>query len=269
MTDSMSGLRDIRSLVIDADGVLWHGRQALPGVRAFFDFLDARGIRYIVASNNSARPASDLTERAAELGAHIDESQVLTSADATALYLPRILPPGGRVLLVGGEAIRQALTRAGYQLVDKDAGAVVVGLDLNLTYDKLKRATLAIRRGAAFVGTNADKTFPATEGLTPGAGSILAALQAATDVEPVVIGKPARAMFDLAVEKMQGDRATTAMLGDRLDTDIEGAHNAGLKSMLVLTGVTSPDALARSTIRPDWVFQDLPALVKAWQECPP
>ncbi len=269
MKDSLCRLCDIRSLVIDADGVLWHGRQDLPGVRAFFDFLHTHGICYIVASNNSARPASDLIERAAQLGAQIDESRVLTSADATALYLPRILPPGGRVLLVGGEAIRQALTRAGYQLVDKDAEVVVAGLDLSLTYDKLKCATLEIRRGAKFVGTNADKTFPATEGLIPGAGSILAALVAATDVEPIVIGKPARAMFDLAIEKMQGDRATTAMLGDRLDTDIEGAHHAGLKSILVMTGVTSPEALARSTIRPDWVFQDLPALIKAWQDCPP
>ncbi len=267
MTDSLSRLCDIRSLVIDVDGVLWHGRQSLPGVHAFFDFLDGRGIRYVVASNNSARPASDLIERAAQMGAQIDESRVLTSADATAMYLPRILPPGGRVLLVGGEAIRQALTRAGYHIVDQDAEVVVVGLDLSLTYDKLKRATLEIRRGARFVGTNADKTFPATEGLVPGAGSILAALIAATDVEPIVIGKPAHAMFDLAIEKMRGDRATTAMLGDRLDTDIEGAQHAGLKSILVMTGVTSPEILAHSTLRPDWVFQDLPALVTAWQEC--
>lgn len=269
MTDCLSRLCEIRCLVIDADGVLWYGRQVLPGVRAFLEFLHVRGVRYIVASNNSARPASDLIERVAQLGAHIDESRVLTSADATALYLPRILAPGGRVLLVGGEAIRQALTLAGYQLVEQNAEVVVVGLDLSLTYEKLKRATLEIRRGAKFVGTNADKTFPATEGLAPGAGSILAALIAATDVEPIVIGKPARAMFDLAVEKMQGDRATTAMLGDRLDTDIEGAQHAGLKSILVMTGVTSPEILASSTIRPDWVFKDLPALVKAWQDCLP
>ncbi len=265
MTGLQPTLNDIRFLVIDADGVLWHGRQPLPGVSAFFNFLRSRGIRFIVASNNSARPASELVERVAELGAEVDESRVLTSAEATAMYLPRLVPQGGRVFLVGGEGIRQALTRAGYHLVDQDADVVVVGLDLDLTYEKLKRATLEIRRGARFVGTNADKTYPGTNGLMPGAGSILVALETATDVQPIVIGKPSRAMFDLAVEKMQGEPARTAMLGDRLDTDIEGAQCAGLKSILVLTGVTSPETLARSSIQPDWVFQDLTALVAAWQ----
>ncbi len=262
-------LRDIRSLVIDADGVLWHGRQDLPGVSAFFEFLYRRGIRYVVASNNSARPAADLLDRAARQGAQIDRSHVLTSADATALYLPRLVAPGGRVYLIGGEAISQALTKSGYLLVNENADAVVVGLDTSLTYEKLKRATLEIRRGASFVGTNADRTYPGTEGLIPGAGSILAALETATDVKPVIIGKPARAMFDLAIEKMGGQPATTAMLGDRLDTDIEGAQRAGLKTILVLTGVTSQETLAQSTIRPDWVFPNLPALIAAWERVLP
>lgn len=258
-------LSTIRFLVIDIDGVLWHGRQPLPGVPAFFDFMNQHGIRFVIATNNSARPASDIIDRMARLGAPIDESQVLTSAEATAMYLPRLLPRGGRVFLVGGEGIARALTQAGYQLVDHDADAVVAGLDLTLTYDKLKRASLEIRRGSLFVGTNADKTFPGDEGLAPGAGSILAALHAATDVAPIVVGKPERAMFDLALEKMGADRPAAAMLGDRLDTDIEGAQNAGLASILVLTGVTSRQGLAQSPIKPEFVFEDLVALHDAWQ----
>lgn len=258
-------LRGIRFLVIDIDGVLWHGRQPLPGVPAFFEFMNQHGIRFVIATNNSARPASDIVDRMARLGAPVNASQVLTSAEATAMYLPRLVPRGGRVFLVGGEGIASALTQAGYQLVDRDADVVVAGIDFALTYDKLKRAALEVRRGSKFVGTNADKTFPSDEGLIPGAGSILAALQAATDVVPIVVGKPESAMFDLALEKMGADRRAAAMLGDRLDTDIEGAQKAGLASILVLTGVTSRQALVESPIRPDFVSEDLVALRVAWQ----
>ncbi len=261
MTESLD---KIRYLVIDIDGVLWHGSEAFPGVHAFFEFLRRHAIRFIIATNNSARPASDIVARLAGLGVQVSEDEILTSADATALYLPRLAPPGARVLVVGGEGITQALTRAGYQLVDRDAEVVVAGIDFNLTYDKLKRAALAIRRGAHFVGTNNDRTLPDSEGLIPGAGSIIAALQTATDKAPIIIGKPQGAMFDMAVEKLGGAPDTTAMLGDRLDTDIEGAQRAGLKTILVLTGVTTPDLLSRSSIRPNWVFQNLDALRTGW-----
>lgn len=258
-------LPDIHALVIDADGVLWRGRQPLPGVPAFFDFLHARQIPYIIATNNSARPESDVVEKLARYGTRVEEHHILTSSQATALCLPRLVPNARRVLVVGGEWLGTVLTRAGYQVVDQDADVVVVGIDWNLTYEKLKRATREIRRGAKFIGTNADKTFPSEDGITPGAGSILAALEAASEVTPIVIGKPERLMFDIAVEKMGATPSTTASLGDRLDTDILGGQRAGLRSILVMTGVTTPEMLAQSSIRPDWVFDDLVALREAWQ----
>ena len=258
-------LSALRALVIDVDGVLWSGDHALPGTRAFFDFLRARQIVLTIATNNSARPASEIIERLASLGVQVSESEVLTSAHATALYLPRIAARGARVLVVGGEGLKGEMTRAGYVLVDQNADVVVGGVDWTLTYDKLKRAALEIRHGAKFVGTNADKTYPSTEGIIPGAGAILAALQAATDVAPIVIGKPERAMFDIAVEKMGAPREGTATLGDRLDTDIEGAQRAGLKSILVLTGVTTRQVLAQSRIQPDLIFDTLDTLREKWQ----
>jgi 4-nitrophenyl phosphatase len=181
------------------------------------------------------------------------------------LFLPRVAARGARVLLVGSEELAKELTSAGYQLVDQNTDVVVAGLDLALTYEKLKRAALEIRRGATFVGTNGDKTYPTDEGLIPGAGTILAALQAATDVAPIVVGKPERAMFDIAVEKMGVPREATTTLGDRLDTDVEGGQNAGLRSILVLTGVITREALVQSTIRPDFVFENLDALREAWR----
>jgi 4-nitrophenyl phosphatase len=156
------------------------------------------------------------------------------------------------------------MTRAGYQVVDQDADAVIVGIDWNLTYDKLKRATREIRRGAKFIGTNADKTFPTEEGIVPGAGSILAALEAASGTAPIVIGKPERMMFDIAVDKMGVKPESTATLGDRLETDILGGQRAGLRSILVMTGVTTPEMVAQSPIQSDWVFDDLVALREAW-----
>jgi 4-nitrophenyl phosphatase len=258
-------LRDVHSLIVDIDGVLWKGREALPGVPAFFDFLRGNKISFIIASNNSARPASDIVARLAQMGVRVDPREVLTSAEVAALCLPRLVGNGARVYLVGGEGIRDALARAGFAIVEENADAVVVGLDRDLTYEKLKRATFEIRRGAKFIGTNADKTFPTDEGLAPGGGAIIAAIQAATDVAPIVVGKPERAMFDIAMEQMGADRARAAMLGDRLDTDIEGARRAGLKSILVLTGVTTREMLAQSKVQPDWVFEDLDELRENWE----
>ncbi len=257
-------LDSIRALIVDIDGVLWQGQQSLPGVPAFFDLLHRRHIAFVLASNNSARPSSDIVERLARMNVRVDERQVFTSAEATAMYLPRIAPRGARVFLVGGEGAANALTRAGYALVDENADVVVVGLDPKLTYDKLKRATFEIRRGAKFIGTNGDKTFPSDAGIAPGAGAILAALQAATDVAPIVIGKPERAMFDAAIEKLGAAREGMAVLGDRLDTDIAGARRAGLRAILVLTGITTREMLAKSDIQPDLVFESLDALREAW-----
>jgi 4-nitrophenyl phosphatase len=204
-------------------------------------------------------------ERLASIGVQITDDQVLTSAQATALYLPRVAPRGARVLVVGGQGLKDEVARAGYQLVDQEADVVTVGIDWDLTYDKLKRATIEILHGAKFVGTNGDKTYPGAEGIIPGAGAILAAIQTATDVAPLVIGKPEPAMFDIAVEKMGVPTASTGMLGDRLDTDIAGAQRAGLVSILVLTGVTTRESLSQAGIQPDWVFEDLDALCEMWQ----
>lgn len=259
-------LSDIRSLIIDIDGVLWKGREILPGVLPFFGLLREKQIPFIIASNNSSRPASFIVERLAQIKVQVDPREVLTSAEATALFLPSLVGEKARVYLLGGEGIRNALVWAGFAIVEADAEVVVVGLDRELTYAKLERAALEIRRGAKFIGTNSDKTYPTDGGLAPGSGAILAALQVATDIEPTIVGKPERAMFDIARQQLHAEPHSCAMLGDRLDTDIEGAQRAGLKSILVLTGVTTPESLAESTIQPDLVYQDLDALREDWEK---
>jgi 4-nitrophenyl phosphatase len=199
------------------------------------------------------------------MNVNLQFTEVLTSADATAIYLPHLVKKNARVYLVGGEGIANALERAGFVQVQENADAVVVGLDLALTYDKLKRATFEIQRGAKFIGTNGDHTYPTEEGIAPGSGAILAALQTASGVAPTIIGKPERPMFDIATEAMGVNPSQCAMVGDRLDTDIEGAQRAGLRSILVLTGVTSRELLAKSPIQPDFTYENLNTCRLDWE----
>lgn len=259
-------LQNLRALLIDMDGVLWVGNQALPGVAEFFSFLDTHNIHYILVSNNATRRADYAVSRLRELGIAMSPERVLTSADATPRWVRQKLPHLKRVFVIGEPALREALQAEGLELVDKDADAVVIGLDRQINYEKLKRATLQVRRGAQFIATNTDRTLPTEEGLTPGAGSLVAALIAATDVDPIVIGKPGRPMFDLALELMGTAPNETAMLGDRLDTDIDGAAALGLKTIMVLTGVSTRSEAEQNRVIPDLIVEDLPTLRQLWAQ---
>jgi 4-nitrophenyl phosphatase len=173
--------------------------------------------------------------------------------------------PGTRVYVLGGDGLRTILTDAGYDVSEDGADVVMVGFAPNLTYERLKKASLLIRAGADFIGTNPDPSIPTPEGLAPGAGSIVAAVQTATDCQPVIIGKPHPPMFEAALRFLGTSPAETLMIGDRLTTDIEGAQQVGLRTTLVLSGVTTREELATSSTRPDEVYEDLAALVMAWQ----
>jgi len=248
------------------DGVIYRGPQVLPGVPAFFDFLRTHDISFVLVTNNSSRTIQQMRDHLASMGIAVALQEILTSAQATALYLRERAPAGGRVLPVGHEGLRAALRDAGFTLVDAGpADYVVAGIDWHFTYDTLKRAGLAIRDGAAFVGTNPDRTFPSEEGILPGAGTILAALTAYTDVEPVIIGKPELPLVELALERLGLPASQAAMVGDRLETDVLAGQRAGLLTILVLTGVTQRQDLAASDIIPDLVFANLAELQRAWQ----
>lgn len=260
--------KQIQALAIDMDGVLWRGETQLPGLSAFFDFLHAQEIPYMLATNNASKTQSQYQQKFAKFGITIDPHRVMTSSLATAAYLQNELPQGSRVYVVGGDGIHHAVQEAGFVLlkdISQPADAVVAGIDFNITYEKLKYATLHIQRGARFVGTNGDLTFPAEEGDYPGAGSILAAIQAATGVKPVVIGKPERLIFEIAMQKLGSQPENTAMLGDRLETDILGAQRVGLTTLLVTTGVDNQESIAQKGIEPDMVFNGLEELVETWK----
>jgi len=255
----------IKSLIVDLDGVLYRGDQAIVGAREFIALLQREGVPFLLLTNNSTRTPGQYVTKLAKMGVAIEESDVLTSAQATALYLDRIAPPGARVYVIGEESLRAAL-REKYTIAQEGADFVVVGMDSRLTYEKLKAATLLIRGGARFIATNPDKTLPKEEGLAPGNGAIIAALEAATGVAPLVVGKPEPAIFDLALAKIGAGKEGASVIGDCLETDILGGQRAGLATILVLSGATSRKELENSTIKPDLVFENVRQLYEVWQK---
>jgi 4-nitrophenyl phosphatase len=266
--DQWQVLRDIRNLIIDMDGVLYRGTSALPGVSDFIEFLSSASIKFILATNNSTRTPEHFRGRLASMGItvdHIQPKQIVTSSVAAAQYLVTYYPPPRSVYCVGEEGLEQALSQAGYTISAEQASVVVAGLDRNITYDRLKTAGLLIREGAAFVATNPDPVYPTHEGLVPGAGTIVAAVEAAGGVRPIVVGKPETFLFELCLNKLGAQRDDTAVLGDGLFTDIAGGRRAKLTTILVLTGVTTAQDLLDTEVSPDLYVADLPALVAGWQ----
>ncbi|MCZ7567912.1 MAG: HAD-IIA family hydrolase [Ardenticatenaceae bacterium] len=258
----MQTLADLRGFVLDMDGVLYRGAEVRNGAREFIAFVQAKGIPYLLLTNNSLRTAEMYTKRLASMGFAVPVECIMGSAEATASWL-REQQPGARVMVIGGVGLEEALRREGFTLVpERPVDVVVVGIDLDFTYDKARRATLAIRDGARLIGTNPDTTFPSEVGIVPGAGSILAMLEAATGQEPEIVGKPALPMMAQALRRIGTLPDQTAMVGDRLDTDILGGIRAGMPTIFIRGGVMSDAEYEASSLRPTWVFDDLAALLE-------
>lgn len=251
---------NIQNLIIDMDGVLWRGEQPLPRLPEFFDTLRELGVQFVLATNNASRTGNQYVQRLLRFGAAVNEDEVLTSPQATAAWLAANAPTA-RIFTIGEQGLNSELTRAGLKVLQPEdaqqATHVVVGIDREMNYGKLVEACLAIRAGATFVGTNPDVTFPSERGIVPGNGATLAALEVSTGVKPIIIGKPQPEMMVQALARMGGDASNTAVLGDRLDTDILAGRNAGLPTILVLTGVSGRDEAETGPIRPDFIFKDI------------
>jgi 4-nitrophenyl phosphatase len=251
---------------MDGDGVLYRGSQRLPGARRFIAGLEEAGIPFLLVPNNATRTPGQVAEKLAHMDIVIRPEQILTSALATAGYLRATYGLGRRILMVGEIGLELALGQAGYQLVDdhREAELVVAALDRGLTYEKLAQATLAIRRGCPFIATNPDRSIPSERGVEPGAGSVLALLEAASDVSPLVIGKPQPGIFQQALAQLGIPATDAVMVGDRYETDILGGLGAGIPTAAVLTGITGAQEFAAANPPPTWVFADLEALLEAW-----
>jgi 4-nitrophenyl phosphatase len=264
MTAQEAILQAVTHLIVDMDGVLYRGSEPIQGTPNFIEFLRHRGIGFVLATNNSTKTPLQYVEKLAGMRVKVAADEILTSAEATAGYLAGMAPRGARVFVVGQDGLQASLREAGFDLVEDRPEYVVAGLDFDVCYDRLAQAALHVRAGAQFLGTNPDKTFPSERGIVPGAGSLLAFLEAATGVTPTVIGKPHTAMMEQAIARLKADRSHTAVLGDRLETDVLAGKRAGLATLLVLSGITDRDMLAASDLQPDLVFDDVAHLHRVW-----
>ncbi len=258
----------IRGLVLDGDGVLWKDMTPIGDLARIFGRMQAAGLKALLATNNATQTVDQYIKKMAGFGVALEPWQIVTSADGTSAKLKKELPEKSRVFIVGETGVIAALCDAGFTTItdpeDKTpVEAVVVGMDRGFDYDKMKRAMAHIRAGARFYGTNPDVTFPTAEGLVPGAGSMLAAVQAAGGVEPIIIGKPAPFMFQLCAERAQLDIREMLVVGDRLETDIAGGQGVGAQTALVLTGVSTSEQAAAWHPQPDLIAPDLATLVGA------
>jgi 4-nitrophenyl phosphatase len=258
----MPSLSDIKHLIIDMDGVLYRGDQPMPRLCEFFAFLRERPIPFLLATNNSTRTPQEYAEKLARMGVQISPDEIMHSGQAVARYLARSYPRETRVHVFGMPSLKQAIADEGFILADENVQVVVASMDRNVTYEKLKRATLLIRGGARFIATNLDPTNPSEEGLIPGTGSMIAALATASETQPTSIGKPEPIMYQLALEQMGAKPETTAAIGDRVDTDILGGKRAGLITICVLSG--SSDRAEAEAIGTDMIFDDIAHLLETW-----
>lgn len=254
-------LESYRAFLVDLDGVLVRGSQPLPGAVESFSRLKALG-RAIVFSNNSARSRRAFAARLRGIGFPIEPKEVVNSAYVAARHLLELAGPTG-VFMIGEEGLEEELQLAGHRLVGpEEARFLVVGMDRQLTYEKLAQALRALRQGARFIAANADPTYPTLEGEVPGAGAIVGAIRGMGFPPEEVVGKPSSIAFRVALAAAGvGTPRDCLVIGDRLETDILGAREAGLDSALVLSGVTSREELEKSPIRPTWVAASLAELV--------
>lgn len=254
-------LADIRGYILDMDGVLYRGDTVIPGVAEFLAELDASGIKYTMATNNSTNSQLDYVQKLERMGITVPVESIFTSAVATATYLRSTYAEGTTIYVVGMLPLRQAIFGDGYFLpAETDADVVVSGADFELVYGALRTACLAIRAGADYVATNADTTFPTEAGLIPGSGAVVAALVAATGKQPVIVGKPSPVMVESCLTAMGLEPGQAVMLGDRLDTDILAGREAGTHTAMVLTGVHTHDDITAFGIEPDLVIPTLDEL---------
>jgi 4-nitrophenyl phosphatase len=255
---------EIEALILDMDGVLWQDSEPIGELPAIFISIRKMGLKFAFVTNNATLTANQYVEKLSRFGVKAETDQIINSAQATAEYLKKIYPHGGSVYVIGEVGLLNTLADYGFHQSDREPLAVISGLDRDLTYDKLRRATLFIRQGSIFIGTNPDSTLPTPEGPIPGAGSILAALEVASGYRAIVIGKPHPEMYLLALARLDSSPAESLVVGDRLETDIAGGQAIGCQTALVLSGVTTESTARSWQPPPTFIAPDLTSLLSEY-----
>jgi 4-nitrophenyl phosphatase len=255
----------IKSLIIDMDGVIWRSDAPIGDLAAIFNRIRERGLKFVFATNNSTKTSEQYVARLKEFGVDVELWQVVTSSQAAAHAMAQKFPPGTKVFMIGEDGLRIPLEERGFEILPPEdapqAQAVVMGMDRGITFQKMVEATLLIRKGIPFYGTNTDKTFPTPRGQIPGAGAWTSVITTATNVEPIVAGKPFPFLMDLSMEKLGTTNKETLVIGDRLETDIAAGQGVNCPTALVLSGVSTREQAENWKPKIDIIADDLATLV--------
>lgn len=255
-----------KALILDMDGVLWKGDAPIGDLPAIFKRIANLGLKVVFATNNGTRSPQQYVERMAGYGVPIEPWQVVTSSLCAARLLAQQFPQGGPLFAIGGPGLMEALVEKNFELLSPEdaprAQAVVMGVDLKITFEKMREATLLVRAGKPFYATNPDKTFPTPRGEIPGAGAWISVITTASDVEPIYAGKPYPSIIEMSLERLGLPKDQVLVVGDRLETDIAAGQTVGCPSALVLSGVSTIEQAKVWPIPIDVIAESLEALVK-------
>ena len=257
----MTNVKPIESWLTDMDGVLVHEEKAIPGAGDFIAALQTLGRPFLVLTNNSMYTPRDLRARLLTGGIDVPEDSIWTSALATAQFLDD-QRPGGTAYVIGEAGLTTALHEVGYVLTDRDPDYVVLGETRTYSFEAITRAIRLVEAGARFIATNPDATGPSPDGPLPATGSVAAMISRAAGVDPYFVGKPNPLMMRSALNRIQAHSETTVMIGDRMDTDVKSGLEAGLRTVLVLTGSTPGHQVERFPYRPTRVVDSIADLVE-------
>lgn len=261
---NLEQLKKVRCFALDMDGTVYLGDRLLPGALDFLQYLRDSGREYIFLTNNSSKDSLAYVEKLTKLGIPAVEHDVLTSGEATAIYLDRV-KPGARVFLLGTANLEREFLKAGFVLTADKPDYVVLGFDMTLTYAKLVEACHLIREGVEYIATHPDINCPVADrtGYIPDVGAMIELIKASTGGKsPKIIGKPNREIIEALQMKKNRPQEQMAMVGDRIYTDVAMAKNAGITGILVLSGETTMDIVEQSSVRPDIITENLGGLLQ-------
>lgn len=251
-------MRKYKGYLIDLDGTMYRGKEKIPAAKRFIEKLKKNDIPFLFVTNNSTQePQAVVKNLADNFDIHVTTDNVYTTALATADYLASLDENKKAVYAIGEFGLKKALTNKGFYFEEQHPDYVVVGLDYDVTYHKFELATLAIKRGATFIGTNADTNLPNERGLVPGAGSIIALVECATQQKATYIGKPEAIIMKKALNRLKLKKNEVIMVGDNYMTDITAGINLGIDTLLVYTGVSTPEQVKEKEIKPTYEIESL------------
>lgn len=253
-------MKEYTGYLIDLDGTAYKGKEVIPEAVDFVGRLEENGLRYLFVTNNSSKTPEQVADHLNKLGFRAAPGDVFTASLAAVNYLYE-KHPKARIYAIGEKGLKTALTEKGFELSDSHPDAVVIGIDREINYEKLAKACLAVRAGAEFYSTNGDAAIPTEQGLLPGNGAFTSVITYSTQKEPIFIGKPHSIIMEQAHKILGTPKNETIMVGDNYDTDILAGMRFGIDTLLVHTGVTTPEMLAKKQEQPTYVVSSL----KQWE----